>query len=63
MLLLGCESNIPSSPEGMVWIPGGTFYQGAIDSDKYAMEHEKPRHQVKIDGFYMDITVVTNKRI
>ena len=26
------------------------------------MQHEKPRHKVKIDGFFMDVTVVTNKK-
>jgi sulfatase modifying factor 1 len=61
IFLLGCESNIPTTPNGMVWIPEGVFYQGALKSDRHAMEHEKPRHKVKIDGFYMDITVVTNK--
>jgi sulfatase modifying factor 1 len=62
LTLIGCETSIPSAPEGMVWIPGGTFEQGAIDSDQYAMQHEKPRHKVKIDGFFMDVTVVTNKK-
>ena len=62
LTLFGCETSIPSSPEGMVWIPGGTFEQGALDSDQFAMQHEKPRHKVKIDGFFMDVTVVTNKK-
>lgn len=54
-------SKAPSeAPEGMVWIPGGTFYQGAVESDKMAMAHEKPRHPVAIDGFFMDIHEVTN---
>lgn len=48
------------TPEGMVWIPGGTFQQGASDSDQLAMGHEKPQHQVTVDGFYMDKTEVTN---
>lgn len=47
-------------PDGMVWIPGGNFYQGAKSSDKLAMGHEKPGHLVVVDGFYMDITEVTN---
>jgi formylglycine-generating enzyme required for sulfatase activity len=46
-------SNI-ETPEGMVWIPGGTFMQGAMDSDQMAMNHEKPAHEVAIDGFFMD---------
>jgi formylglycine-generating enzyme required for sulfatase activity len=52
-------SNI-ETPEGMVWIPGGTFMQGAIDSDQMAMNLEKPAHEVAIDGFFMDKTEVTN---
>lgn len=47
-------------PEGMVWIPGGLFQQGAILGDSQAMEHEKPAHRVYVDGFFMDETEVTN---
>ena len=47
-------------PEGMVWIPGGTFLQGAKSSDGLAMAHEKPVHTVAVDGFFMDVTEVTN---
>ncbi|QXP55526.1 formylglycine-generating enzyme family protein [Cellulophaga sp. HaHa_2_95] len=47
-------------PKGMVWIPGGTFNQGAVPQDKMAMDHEKPMHEVQVDGFFMDITEVTN---
>lgn len=52
-------SNI-KTPEGMVWIPGGTFMQGAVAWDKMAMNHEKPAHRVTLDGFFIDITEVTN---
>lgn len=48
------------TPDGMVWIPGGEFKQGAIDKDAMAMEHEKPAHPVIVDGFFMDETEVTN---
>lgn len=48
------------TPEGMVWIPGGIFMQGASEGDSFAMNHEKPQHQVAVDGFFMDITEVTN---
>lgn len=47
-------------PDGMVWIPGGEFTQGAVDGDKMAMDHEKPSHKVAVDGFFMDRTEVTN---
>lgn len=48
------------TPEGMVWIPGGIFKQGAVASDQMAMGHEKPAHEVGVDGFFMDISEVTN---
>ncbi len=48
------------TPSGMVWIPGGKFNQGAVAQDNGAMKHEKPAHKVAVDGFFMDITEVTN---
>jgi formylglycine-generating enzyme required for sulfatase activity len=54
------EAIINNPPDGMVWIPAGTFMQGAVPKDQMAMEHEKPQHSVTVDGFFMDITEVTN---
>ncbi|ALJ06245.1 sulfatase [Pseudalgibacter alginicilyticus] len=51
---------IPEAPEGMVWVPAGIFEQGAVPQDQTAMQHEKPRHSVSLDGFFIDITEVTN---
>ena len=48
------------TPNGMVWISGGTFFQGAVPQDTMAMAHEKPRHKVAIHGFFMDQHEVTN---
>ncbi|QLE01902.1 formylglycine-generating enzyme family protein [Galbibacter sp. BG1] len=48
------------TPEGMVWIPGGSYTQGARENDEFALSHEKPAHPVRVDGFYMDETEVTN---
>jgi formylglycine-generating enzyme len=45
-----------SAPEGMAWIPGGTFLMG---SDKHYPE-EAPAHKVSVDGFWMDRHTVTN---
>ena len=45
-------------PEGMVWIPGGTFQMGGQDEIHKPDEH--PVHKVSLDGFYMDATEVTN---
>lgn len=43
---------------GMVWVPGGTFIMGTDEEESYG--HERPAHQVKLDGFWMDETEVTN---
>ena len=53
------SKDVPA-PKGMVWIPGGKSLQGAIASDTHAMGHEHPRHQVTVDGFFMDEHEVTN---
>lgn len=49
-----------ATPPNMVWVPGNIFTQGAKTNDKLALEHEKPAHSVAVDGFFMDITEVTN---
>jgi sulfatase modifying factor 1 len=54
-------SNI-KTPKGMIWVEEKTFLQGAKDTDTYAMSREKPAHKVTVDGFYIDITEVTNKQ-
>jgi formylglycine-generating enzyme required for sulfatase activity len=45
---------------GMVWIPAGEFTMGT-DSD-WGRPEEKPAHRVRVDGFWMDRTEVTNAR-
>ena len=49
-----------AAPKGMVWVPGAVFKQGAVNNDKIAMDHEKPAIDVMVDGFFMDVTEVTN---
>ncbi len=46
------------NPPGMVWIPGGDFMMGCDAAD--ARGDEKPVHRVRVDGFWMDLTEVTN---
>ncbi len=58
-LIVNPPENI-TVPKGMVWISGATFLQGAVPQDKMAMDHEKPAIEVAIDGFFMDVTEVTN---
>lgn len=47
------------APEGMVWIPGGTFWMGADDA---SMPDARPVHEVSVSGFWMDRTEVTNRQ-
>jgi formylglycine-generating enzyme required for sulfatase activity len=39
----------------MAWIPGGTFWMGSEDF----YPEERPVHQVRVDGFWMDKHPVT----
>jgi formylglycine-generating enzyme required for sulfatase activity len=48
----------PSAPPGMVWITGGEFTMGTDSS--LGWPDEKPAHRVRVDGFWMDQTEVTN---
>jgi sulfatase modifying factor 1 len=47
-----------NGPEGMVWIPGGTFQMGGAGPE--ARRNELPVHAVRVDGYWMDATEVTN---
>jgi formylglycine-generating enzyme required for sulfatase activity len=53
---VGTEAPSKPPPEGMVWVPGGTFLMG---SDAFYPE-ERPAHRVTVDGFWMDEHPVTN---
>jgi formylglycine-generating enzyme len=57
-------ANIPDGKDraahpGMVWIPGGSFRMGADNAQ--ASEDEYPKHRVTVDGFWMDVTELTNE--
>ena len=45
------------APDGMAWIPGGTFWMGC---EGCGMPDALPAHLVSVDGFWMDRTAVTN---
>ena len=52
------SSDIAGSTEGMVRINGGVFLMGATDDE--GRPDEYPSHNVKVNGFWMDVTEVTN---
>jgi formylglycine-generating enzyme required for sulfatase activity len=52
--------NSVNAPKGMSWIPGGEFLMGSDQS--LADPNEKPIHPVKVSGFWMDVTHVTNNQ-
>ena len=71
-LLVGCSRNSDgkwiqsqrarpgSNHAEMMWVVGGDFHMGAYEDDQEALPREKPRHLVRVDGFYMDVHEVTN---
>jgi sulfatase modifying factor 1 len=56
-----------STPQGMVWIPGGNFSMGALNpsannvGDIDPAADARPVHRVFVDGYWMDQTDVTNE--
>ena len=45
-------------PKDMAWIPGGDFLMGS--DHQLAQPNERPTHRVRVHGFWMDRTHVTN---
>lgn len=72
LIFFSCETRQETNPEvvaaekpgepipGMVWIAGGTFVMGTDEDQAY--DHERPAHQVKVSGFWMDESEVTNEQ-
>ena len=50
--------NPPQAPEGMAYIPGGTFKMGSANG----AHDEQPVHEVAVKPFFMDKTEVTNEQ-
>jgi len=48
----------PASPPGMRWIPAGEFTMGTSDANSHP--NERPAHRVRLEGFWIDETLVTN---
>ncbi|MDK4717268.1 formylglycine-generating enzyme family protein [Rhizobium sp. CNPSo 4039] len=57
-LAFDCAEQEGTAPAGMIWIPGQTYRMGS--NDHYP--EEAPAHLVKVDGFWIDETPVTNRR-
>ncbi len=45
---------------GMVWISSGEFTMGTDEEESYTVE--RPAHKVKVNGFWIDATEVTNNQ-
>ena len=52
-------NEVPSAPRGMVWIPGGSFSMGGVGNE--SRRDELPTHPVKVSGFFIGKTEVTNR--
>jgi sulfatase modifying factor 1 len=48
------------APDGMIWVAGGRFEMGS--ESPLARPEEGPVHVVEVDGFFMDVHTVTNRR-
>jgi sulfatase modifying factor 1 len=48
------------TPEGMVWIAGGSFTMGSQDDS--SRRNEGPPHQVTVNGFFIDQAPITNSQ-
>src|SRR5690554_270921 len=54
---VGRTISFDTIPNGMVWIPGGSFMMGTEDPE---FPDASPIHPVSVDGFWMDEHEVTN---
>lgn len=50
----------PADGMTMVYVPAGSFHMGSVNGDPEANDDEFPRHEVTLDGFWLDQTEVTN---
>jgi len=58
---VGLPAAAPSdTPPCMAWVPGGLFTMGT--RGEQALASERPAHRVRVDGFWMDATEVTNSQ-
>lgn len=55
---LGTTAPDDARPPGMRWVPSNEFVMGSDDPG--APRNERPAHRVRLDGFWIDETEVTN---
>lgn len=58
VLALPDENETHTNHAGMVWVPAGSFRMGA--DNQQAEPDEYPKHNVTVNGFWIDKTEVTN---
>jgi iron(II)-dependent oxidoreductase len=59
---MSAGSNFTRDSDGMMmmYVPEGSFFMGSSNYDSNAYAHEKPRHEVYLDAFWMDAYEVSN---
>jgi formylglycine-generating enzyme required for sulfatase activity len=72
VLVAGCgvEPAVGTEQDGMVYLRGGTFLMGSNDPDpacadgacQITFANERPVHEVKVHGFWIDKNEVTNEQ-
>ena len=58
---MACQAGVCVNvvPEGMVLIPAGSFMMGCVPGDGECYNNEKPRHEVFLSAYYLDVYEVT----
>jgi formylglycine-generating enzyme len=61
---LATSRRFDAAREGMIKVTGGCFDMGSPEDEVYTGDYqaaEHPQHRVYVDGFFMDITTITQK--
>ena len=53
-------ANTAKSADGMVLLPGGQFLMGTDDREGYPADGEDPIRKIRLNPFWIDVTVVSN---
>ncbi|MFC5451591.1 formylglycine-generating enzyme family protein [Paenibacillus aestuarii] len=56
----GLKATRGNGKEGMVYLPGGSFWMGTDDAEGFPSDGEGPVSEVELSPFYIDETTVTN---